>query len=519
MRHEVRFASLLLVVALLLGFGASSAAQQIRYETFSSTSGLRLNGVANKPAGQNVLRLTDAGANPEASTVYFVASPASSSGGKQPVAGGFTTWFQFQIHNLVCCNPGDGVTFIIQNSNATDATMGATGSGVLALGAGGNMEYPDQAGALGYAGINNSLVIELDVFEDLWDPTSNHVAIQTCGPNYNTPVHKSGVYQIGNNGNVQSCLLSIDSNIGLLGGMCNGETCTDGAIHDVVITYIPPPMGQEFGSLQIWVDPTFFDHTHTPTSAPTIIVPYNIVYDSETNTSGLELDPLNGGSAWVGFTASQPSDGEQQDILAWEFTPHTTSQISQIIPPGGVPAVYPFGSHQLSVTYPIGFSNPNGTTMTVNANPVSRSVFYQTRLFGTGFANEQCIVYEDTGNGFIADGNCIDYSVTCNDSSGNGVSCPAPATGEIGLQTKYNTLDPVTSNNADYLETCPQNTNTWFTIFTAFYNDNGTTSGSSKGLGGYPGGDLFRPFAGSDPCSGTMSADLVATFRPGNGGK
>ncbi len=30
---------------------------------------------------------------------------------------------------------------------------------------------------------------------------------------------------------------------------------------------------------------------------------------------GLKLDPLNGGSAWVGFTASQPDDGTAQDIL------------------------------------------------------------------------------------------------------------------------------------------------------------------------------------------------------------
>ena len=60
---------------------------------------------------------------------------------------------------------------------------------------------------MGYAGINNNLVIEFDVVQDPWDPTSNHIAIQTCGPNTNTPVHLPGDYTIGNNHQVQSCLL------------------------------------------------------------------------------------------------------------------------------------------------------------------------------------------------------------------------------------------------------------------------------------------------------------------------
>lgn len=383
--------------------------------------------------------------------------------------------------------------------------MGAAGQGLLALGAGGNSSYPAQAGALGYAGINNSLVIEFDVVQDAWDPTSNHIAIQTCGTNYNTPVHDPGIYQIGDNTNVQSCLFNeaIDSNIPLL---------ADGAVHNIVITYTPPPKGQT-GSLQIWLDPTFFDNTHTPTGPPIMIVPYTIndpTYGLALDTTNCKEGDLYCGSAWVGFSASQPSNGEQQDILGWEFTPHVTTQIRKVIPPGGVPATYPFGAHQLTVTYPLGFSNPNGTTMVVNAIPVDRATFYQTRLLGTDFANEQCIVYQGAGNEFIANGNCIVYSVTCQDSAGNTVDCPNPSNGDIGFVFMYNTLDPVNANNADLLQTIPVGSNGWFSIFEAFYNDGQTSSGGSKGFGGGGGGrPKPRKFSAPDEVG---SADFVATF-------
>ena len=57
---------------------------------------------------------------------------------------------------------------------------------------------------MGYAGIHNNLVIEFDILQDAWDPNSNHIAIQTCGPNTNTPVHLPGNYTIGNNHHVRA---------------------------------------------------------------------------------------------------------------------------------------------------------------------------------------------------------------------------------------------------------------------------------------------------------------------------
>ena len=75
--------------------------------------------------------------------------------------------------------------------------MGPSGYGFRALGAGGNVDT--QAAEMGYAGINNNLVVEFDVLQDPWDPNSDHIAVQTCGPNTNTPVHLPGDYTIGNN--------------------------------------------------------------------------------------------------------------------------------------------------------------------------------------------------------------------------------------------------------------------------------------------------------------------------------
>ena len=103
--------------------------------------------------------------NPQQSSSYFNI--------KQPLASGFTTWFEFQVHNpAICCTPGDGVAFIVQNSTATDPTYGARGAGVTAVGA--------YNGGMGYAGINNNLAIEFDIQANAWDPNSNHVPFKAA---------------------------------------------------------------------------------------------------------------------------------------------------------------------------------------------------------------------------------------------------------------------------------------------------------------------------------------------------
>lgn len=467
------------IVSVVVLLAATSAAQQIRFDDFSSIANLQLNGSTHQATwqGAEVLRLTDGpqspiARNPEQSSSYFTV--------KQPVTAGFTTWFEFQMHApTVCCEPGDGISFIIQNSTATDPTYGAMGAGVTAVGA--------YNGGMGYAGINNNVAIEFDIDQNAWDPNSNHVAVQSCGPGTNTPVHLPGVYTIGQNHDVTSCLLSsgaINTSVETIGPMCASNGCQNGLMHQVVIEYTPPAPGQPSGTLQVWLDPQFIQGTHTPVpGAPTVInVPFNIAYSSS-NPTGLNLD---NGKAWVGFTGSQPTMSTAQDILAWEFTPHTALQITQTIPPGGQENDFIFGGYEQAVTYPTGFTNPQGIQMTVLATPWNRNAFYVNRLLGTQFSNETCVVDLETG------GNCIVYSVTCQLPSGQPITCPSETDPTIAICTQFYTSDPITANNADYLKADPIGSNNWVSIFTGF---------------------TPHPIDPVVSGRGTGFSDLVATFR------
>lgn len=526
MRYGTWYSSFLLVLALLLCSSAPSAAQQIQFfPDFSGptdpTQFLLRNGSATLATWNDaeVLRLTNGGTppNPEASTTYFQQNPFSLGVGEQPVIEGFTTWFQFQAHNLQCCSPGDGFAFIVQFATSTDPSYGASGAYSGALGAGNG----DLGGGMGYAGINNSLAIEFDLLQDPWDPNGNHIAIQTCGPGTNTPVHMDGSYTIGNHQNVPNCLYNnaIYTPSTPMGGTCNGESCSDGTVHDVVIGYNPPSQTLPGGLLQIWLDPQYLSGTHTPKGRPNLMAPYNIVYDSMNNPLGLMLDPRPGkvGYAWVGFTSSQPDEGMQMDILAWEYTPSGPVQIQQVIQPGGTPTNFIFGSHKTTVTYPQGFMNPNNIVMVVTATPVDRVQFDQTRLQGTQFANEQCIAYQGLGLNMnpIASGTCVVYSYQCQDQQGNKITCPTETDPTIVITTSFDTTDNVTSTNADYLENDAIGSNNWMSIFTGYMSApiDGTTSGGSRGFGGSGSGKPF-PARRQFLTGQVNNADIVATFNP-----
>jgi Bacterial lectin len=464
---------------------ASASAQQVRFfPDFSSVNYLQMNGAHQASYnGQYVLRMTDgypaAGApHPESATTWFTI--------QQPLNAGFTTYFRFQIHGAnICCSPGDGLAFVVQNAASTDSSYGAAGAGLTARGVSG--------GGLGYAGIPNSLAVEFDTLADAWDPTSNHVAVQGCGTATNGPVHNPGTYTIYHNNNVTSCLVGsltgsgagINSAIPHLGVTCGTSSCADGIPHDVVIEYTPPAIVNGNGTLMVWIDPQFIPGTHTPvkTAVPAINIPYNI--DHTYNSKGISLG--GGTSAWVGFTASQNSQPQQQDILAWEFTPHTPTYVQQVIPPGGTDAHFTFGGHDTVVNYFPAFANdPNDPyLMTVVATPTARNVFYQSRLKGTPFYNQQCVVYLGTG------GNCIVYSITCQRQSNPNVSVPCPTSvnpcdnsnqaGCIQFSTSFYTSDGITAQNANYLKADPIGTNNWVSIFLSY--DPNTFDGQTTGRG------------------------------------
>lgn len=468
MNVGLRAYRLLIVCASLIAAPMAVQGQQITFPDFSSTAGLQLNGSAQAATWPNqqqlpqpVLRLTDGLPQGEAGTAFFTT--------KQPVAGGFTTYFKFQMHNPSSSGlEADGIAFVVQNAGQADTSYGASGSGLTSVGAAG--------GGIGYTGIPNSLAVELDIYGNPWDPEypsliANHVAIQTCGSGSNTPAHVGGT-TIGNVTNVPSCLLggnAINTNIPKLDGSCDGS-CNDGAVHEVVIEYTPPAQTGGNGQMKVWIDPSFISGTHTPdaNSLPALTAPYNIAGSS---SPGLTLD---NGSAWVGFTGAQGASTVAQDVLAWEFTPHVPTQVEQPIPPGGTTAIFNFGSHNLKVTYPVGFVNTNNTVMEVTATPISPAAF-ATRVAGTPFANEQCIVYEGTG------GNCMIYSVQCEDPNTDAYTpCPSEPLPTIDIKTSYDTAQTIT--NPDFLKADPVGSNNWFSIFTSFTaaRIDGTTAGKGN---------------------------------------
>ena len=491
----IKFCAVFTAAFLLVGM---ASAQQVRFfPDFTSVANLQMNGSHQATwNSQNVLRLTDGNlssiTHQESATTWFKIS--------QQVNLGFTTYFAFQIHSANCCNPGDGLAFVVQNSSTTDHSYGAIGAGITAWGVSG--------GGMGYAGIPNSLAVEFDTLRNGWDPTSNHVAVQGCGTNTNGPVHIPGTFTIGSNTHVTSCLVNSGINssnppVPRLGVTCSNGTCADGTVHQAVIEYTPPANVSGSGTLVVWIDQPFIPGTHTPcpnnkvTGCPVaavaaINIPYNI--DNTYSSTGIAL--AGGTSAWVGFTGSQTNTPQAEDILAWEFTPHSPAQVQQVIPPGGTEAHYTFGANDTGVTYFPGFVNQNGCDgmqtngvqclMTVLATPTPRNVFYQQRLVGTPFFNEQCVVYLGTG------GNCVVYSITCQNSSAPNVNVTCPASlpntcnnvGEPGciiFETSFYTSDGLTPQNADYIKTDPIGSNNWVSIFQSYQPNvfDGKTTGTS----------------------------------------
>jgi len=491
MRYGIVKATLAGVLALC--WTASAAAQQVRFfPDFSSVQYLQNSGSAHQATynSAKVLRLTDGypgvgATHPETSSSWFVVpSSVDVNLGRQVLTSGFDTYFKFQIHTAaICCAPADGLAFVIQNSSTT-----ALGSG---------------NGGLGYSGIPNSVAVEFDTHLDTAnaDPSNNHVGVQSCGTAANSADHSSSCAVAG----------TLTSNIPHLGVTCGTSgPCTDGTPHEAVIEYNPPASGTGNGTLLVWIDQPFIPGTHTPcpnnttpgcpiAAVAAISVPYN--FDINQNPQGIALTA--GGSAWVGFTASQTSDPQAHDILAWTFTPHAPTQVTQVIPNGGITADYIFGVHDMSVTQPTSYTNngPDKDLMTVTATPVARNVFYQ-RLLGSNFISEQCITYLETG------GNCIVYTVTCQKQSNPTVNVPCPASNTcsrqnlpacIAFTTSFTTSDTVTATNADYLKCDPGGHNppcsgtAWSTIFLS-YNPQ-IFDGKTSGAGG-------------------SSSDFVATYHP-----
>jgi len=379
----------------------------------------------------------------------------------QPVTNGFTSYFAFRLTPAPYGSgagqslfTADGIAFVIQNAQGGQEPDAATDCQEANYGEGGFTSGPNvvtgaapSCGCLGYSGIDNSLAVEFDTFQDTWDPgypsvsspnNANHISVQSCGSNVNSASHSEGGCQVVDDTNGDNIAIN-DNNFGV--------TLADGNVHEAVVDYTGAS-GTPANQLQVFIDPPFVSGTHTPcpvdyagcphAATPAISVIYNI---------GNHLSPwlgTNNDSAYVGFTASTAdSYFEQQELLAWTFTPHSSAQQQQPLQPAGpdgtYTTVFPFGNHTFGVNYQS--DNTSGYDMVVTAIPVSPALF-DSLVAGTSFDGSQCQIYDGTG------GNCIVYSISCvvSGTTGPAVACPPttdPTQPLIAVKSAYeNSIQP-----------------------------------------------------------------------------
>ena len=216
--------------------------------------------------------------------------------------------------------------------------------------------------------------------QDPWDPTSNHIAIQTCGPATNTPVHQPGNYTIGNNGNVQSCLLSQQVNRlqHPTAGRCVVTVLRARTAQSISGNRLHAAIGKPGGLASDLArsDVSFRDPHPDQAAHHERPVQHCLRRAKQSQRTEPRHCTCSGqgpcGYAWVGFVGistpvgAQPrtfSDGNSRSRLRLRY--------SKVIQPGGMPTVFGFGAHQTTVTYPTGFQNPNGILMNVTATPVT----------------------------------------------------------------------------------------------------------------------------------------------------
>ncbi len=398
------------VLALVMAVICVPAVAQISNLDFNS---LHLNGTATEVSpegGQPFLRLTADTSSQDGSAWYITP---------QSIANGFTTVFQFQItHNVEFGVPADGIAFVVQRSQSFE------GGPLSALGEGG--------GGIGYQSIDNSIAIELDTYQNGYDPNANHIAVQSCGTDYNTADH---TVICGEDGP--------PSNLGI--APMPGVNLADGNVHTVILQYDP-------GTLSI-----FIDNSGTP--ALTVHVDL---------ASLLSLD--EGGAAYVGFTGATGAASENNDILSWTFTPGgngTETTITQTLTPGpGLHVTnYVFGSYNHKYEYT---NAQPGDMVTVTAIPTDPATL--SGNLASFYPTTSCVVYDGTG------GKCVLFQVSC---TGTSDCANLPYTLVDGYNTEQTEVNPCLLKS----ETYPPGV--WTNILTGFTQgrfdpaDNGGSRGFS----------------------------------------
>jgi hypothetical protein len=442
--HLSRWKLSLLIAAPLLAVLPTLSAQQITYYDFNTPQANPSQvsyscAAAGVPAPTAALFCfndeTGASANPsfiydtyppsidptggQGSSQYAIqTTPATGYQGQslwfsvpQKVVNGFTTWFAFKIDPNG--ETADGIALVLQNAagggNDTDTGCAEQGSGVSAVGAVG--------GCLGYGGLDNSVALEFDTYQNNWDSNANHIALQSCGAGVaNSPDHSTcNVSVTLNNTSVSTLVLNPTTST----ANPTAVTLADGNVHQVVVIY-NGPNDTPSNYLYVYLDPPFVSGTHTPdpTQGATPIIQGG--YDLTTSITPFINSGSTNDSAYVGFTSATGYYFEQDELMAWTFTTHSSVSQLQPLNPPGTPTIFYFGSYDFSVTYPVGGPSTSGISMAVTANAISPADF--SSLMGIGpsqFTGTQCQVYDDTG------GNCIIFSAACVYTATNvSVACP-----------------------------------------------------------------------------------------------
>jgi hypothetical protein len=371
---------------------------------------------------------TDAGG--EGSSAWFAVP--------QKVLNGFTAYVAFRLTPGTSPTSADGIAFVIQNAAGGGSESNSDGSSCFEAGSGLSV-FASGGGCIGYGGIDNSLAIEFDTYQNGFDPNNNHIAIQSCGltsgvGNPNSPDH-NGSCQVKDQ---TTTLPAIKSSLPI--------TLADGNVHQAVIEY-SGAAGATANQWQVFIDPVFISGTHTPDttqSTAVITTTADLTKYMTLQNSGSAND-----SAYVGFTAGTGLYYENQEILAWTFTPHTPVTQPQPLQPAGSQTTFPFGSHTYAVTYPSSGPSTSGIDMVVIANTINPTDFV-TLIAPTPFVGSQCQVYDGTG------GNCVIYSVYCvTHGTTNKVACPATSDSTIAVKTAYESDNTVTPPSPGFLQGDP----------------------------------------------------------------
>ncbi len=251
-RHSSRALGILCMGMALAGAAAETQAQ-INYPDFSSAAGLQLLG--DTAVTNGVLRVA-----PAVGGTNFAGAAWNKT--LVNVGGGFQTTFQFQITNPGGpAGSGDGFAFVIQNSS----------TGLSSIGGGG--------GGIGYDGIDRSVAVEFDTFDNwnLSDPNDNHISVHTAGA---LPNSADELYSLGSTTAIPNL--------------------KDGAVHTVKVRYAPGT-SPSFSMLYVYIDDL---------NNPVLGVACDLPSHGMTN-----------GQAYLGFTAGWYGGSQNDDILSWTMSP------------------------------------------------------------------------------------------------------------------------------------------------------------------------------------------------------